>query len=331
MFTNEDLERAIDKDIFTRDNVSQFRSMLEQERQNTSVDDENFRLVSGFNDIFVVIACCLFLLSTDWIFSTINSSVANIVVCALTWGLTEYFVRKRKMSLPAIALLIFFIGYIFAFGKSLFPSGSELATPVAGVITLFAAVLHWFRFRVPITIAAATGALVVVVVGTLAYFYPHKLTLFAYFGFICGLLVFSLAMYWDRKDLERIRYHADVAFWLHLLAAPLMVHSVFYILGIFDGNMPLINLLSVVVLYMALTFVSIMIDRRAFMVSALAYVIYALSQLFQSIGQDVFSLAITGAFIGLALLLLSAFWRSVRKASLSVLPNSIRMHLPPAH
>jgi len=108
-----------------------------------------------------------------------------------------------------------------------------------------------------------------------------------------------------------------------------MVHSVFYILGIFDGNMPFINTLTVILLYFVLTTISLIIDRRAFMVSALAYVVYAMSQLFQSFGEDSLALAATGVTIGLGLLVLSAFWKTVRRNSLALLPNSIRIHVPP--
>ena len=329
MFTNEDLENAIDKGIFSPEKVQDFRAMLEISRQGPAVDEENFRLISGFNDIFVVIACCLFLFSAKWIISAFNDSLSYAVILGLTWVLTEYFVRKRKMALPAIVLLMFFTGSTFLFGMSLFDNDWEGASSVAAMLTLFATTAHWFRFRVPITVAAGTGALVVAIISTLAYFYPENLHLFAYLGIFCGLMVFFLAMHWDRRDLDRTSHQADVAFWLHLLAAPLIVHSVFYILGIFDGNMPFINTLTVILLYLVLTIVSLVIDRRAFMVSALAYVVYALSQLFQSFGEDSFALAATGVTIGLGLLVLSAFWKTVRRNSLAILPDSVRIHLPP--
>jgi hypothetical protein len=329
MFTNEDLENAIDKGIFPREKVEEFRGMLERSRQGPSVDEENFRLISGFNDIFVVIACCLFLFSANWIISAVDDGLSYAVILGLSWVLTEYFVRKRKMALPAIVLLIFFASSSFLFGISLFDNDWKGAPAIAGILTLIATTAHWFRFRVPITVAAGTGALVVAIISTLAYFFPENLHLFAYLGFFCGLMVFFLAMHWDRRDLDRTSHQADVAFWLHLLAAPLMVHSVFYILGIFDGNMPFINTLTVILLYFVLTTISLIIDRRAFMVSALAYVVYAMSQLFQSFGEDSLALAATGVTIGLGLLVLSAFWKTVRRNSLALLPNSIRIHVPP--
>ena len=53
---------------------------------------------------------------------------------------------------------------------------------------------------------------------------------------IAGLGVFTLAMWWDRSDRVRQTRRSDVAFWLHLLAAPMIAHPVFHLLGVTDGR-----------------------------------------------------------------------------------------------
>ncbi len=113
MYTNSDLNKAVKMGIFEEDSVDKFRQYIEQEKNTHSVDEENFRLVSGFNDIFVVIASLLLLISSGWIASAIGDSFSAVVVALLAWGLSEYFVRKRKMSFPAIILLIAFSSSVF--------------------------------------------------------------------------------------------------------------------------------------------------------------------------------------------------------------------------
>ena len=54
------------------------------------------------------------------------------------------------------------------------------------------------------------------------------------------------------------------------------------------------------------------IDRRALLVSALAYVLYAMQQLFRQFGAVELNVALTALVIGSALLLLSAFWHQAR-------------------
>ena len=55
------------------------------------------------------------------------------------------------------------------------------------------------------------------------------------------------------------------------------------------------------------------IDRRALLVSALAYVLYALTELFKQFGAVELNVALTALVIGSALLLLSAYWHQARR------------------
>jgi hypothetical protein len=125
---------------------------------------------------------------------------------------------------------------------------------------------------------------------------------------LLGLGVFLFAMRWDSSDPARVTRRSDVAFWLHLLAAPMIVHPVFALLGLTTGTASLGEALVVIVLYLVLASVALAIDRRALLVSALAYVLFALSQLFRQFGAVELNVALTALVIGSALLLLSAFW-----------------------
>ena len=62
------------------------------------------------------------------------------------------------------------------------------------------------------------------------------------------------------------------------------------------------------------------VDRRALLVSALAYVLYALTELFKQFGAVELNIALTALVIGSALLLLSAFWHQARAAVVTALP-----------
>ena len=70
----------------------------------------------------------------------------------------------------------------------------------------------------------------------------------------------------------RTTRHADVAFWLHILAALLIVHPLFNLLDSFETVM---GLSLVFAIYILLTIASLILDRRALMVAALGYALYA--------------------------------------------------------
>ena len=90
--------------------------MSPDNRATPAVDEEHFRLLTGFNDIFVSIAAVILLVAVGWIGNTLPphieasgpSPFAGLFVAGTAWGLAEFFTRKRRMALaqhPAAARL----------------------------------------------------------------------------------------------------------------------------------------------------------------------------------------------------------------------------------
>ena len=100
-------------------------------------------------------------------------------------------------------------------------------------------------------------------------------------------------------------------------------------MGVTSGD-PISTLTAGAVLgvYCVFAVVALAVDRRALLVSALAYVLIALGQLFRSYGAVELNVALTALVIGSALLMLSAYWSPIRGALISRLPGSIRDRLP---
>ena len=331
MYSDEDLDYAVKQGVFSPSSVQAFRELQFSIKESSHVDEENFRLIGGFNDIFIVIACSLFVFSTSWIisFTTASDVLPSIAVTILSWLLAEFFVRKRRMALPAIVLLFFFAGGAFQFSSALIDNlSSHIAILVGAIATAILTYLHWLRFRVPITIAVATACVFAILAALAIEIFPLLALQLHFIAFVCGLLCFSFAMYWDSSDTDRTTHRADIAFWLHLLSAPLIIHPIFSATGILQGNDSIINMLIVLALYFIMTVISITVDRRAFMVSSLAYVIYALSSVIEQYGGIGYSFASTGAFMGFMLLLLSAYWHKVRLLVVNKLPNKIQLLVP---
>jgi len=351
MYSEADLEAAVAAGALTPQEVQRFRAYLAGDRASPAVDEEHFRLLSGFNDIFVAIAAIILLIAVAWIGSSIGpridlngpSPLGAALVAATAWGLAEFFTRKRRMALPSILLLLTFIGGVFAAsGLSLVLAIGEqtlndneraggLILAAAAAIAAGAAWLHWRRFRVPITVAAGAAAVVGVAVGLLAYAMGDNdgiRDILLGFSLLLGIGVFLFAMWWDSSDPARQTRRSDVAFWLHLLAAPLIVHPIFSLLGLTDGSASIGEAVIVLLVYLVLGLTALAIDRRALLVSALAYVLWALTDLFERFGAVELSFALTALVIGSALLLLSAFWHNVRRAVVKPLPTSLQARLP---
>lgn len=271
---------------------------------------------------------------------SLQTCLAGLFVAGAAWPLSEFFTRKRRMALPSILLLLAFVGGAFAAvfggGFAIVLDGNDRAGAVmiaiAGLVASLAAFVHWRRFMVPITVAAgAAGVAVTIVALILSAIGPENSNETVVFSlvFVAGLVMFGFAMRWDISDRERITRRSDVAFWLHLLAAPMIAHPIFALLGVTDNDALGVGAaVGVVAVYVAFGLVALAIDRRALLVSALAYVLFALTFLFREFGAVELNFALTALVIGSALLSLSAFWQPIRRSVVNGLPASLQEKLP---
>ena len=334
MYTEEDLDAAVQAGVIDAPAAERFRAFIAGQRSGALADEEHFRLVSSFNDIFVVIASALLLVSIGFLVTAMAvPATGALAVAAVAWALAESFTRRRRMALPSIVLFLAFVGGLFAGVHGLLPDGGEpFSYGPAGLLAGVAAWFHWRRFGVPITVAGGAGVMVVALLSFLIWIFPAWREGLSGPVFVAGLLVFMLALRWDASDLARRTRRSDVAFWLHLLAAPLLVHPAFSGLG-GEPQYGLSNLLVVLILYGAIAVLSLALDRRALMVSALGYVLYSLASLLKPDGSDGASatgFTFAAALIGAALLLLSAYWHPARRHVLRYLPPGWLARVPPA-
>ena len=89
MYTEEDLASAVQAGVLTEENAAAFRAHVAQLQSVSAVDEEHFRLVTGFNDIFVVIACVLLLVSVGWIGAAVAIWLGALAAALAAWALAE--------------------------------------------------------------------------------------------------------------------------------------------------------------------------------------------------------------------------------------------------
>lgn len=301
------------------------------------IDDEPMRLITSFNDVFVFVASLLLLLGTAWLTVSLPRWLATLIGAAMFWGLSEIFVRRRRMALPALYYAFGFLATCATSGFSVLHSVNDLdefsavaEQPVSGIVLPMIAsyvvlaigtVLYWKRFRVPVTFAMGIGGAVTMtwIVFVLLLNEPFIGALRAA-NIALGLAIFGWALRWDARDPKRTTIRSDVAFWLHLLAACMVTHPIFWAL------MPAYPFAAIAV-FVLLTGISLIIDRRALMMSSLLYVISAIvNVLMTSTGTQ--SLAVVAVVVGGGLLLLSVFWQPARHAVLKLVPADLRERLP---
>ena len=361
MYSQQELDDAVASGVISAADADALRAYIETQRSTAIPDEEQFRLITGFNDIFVSIAAAILLFAVGWIGQSIGqatgvmitdgdkfgpSLLAPLAVAATSWGLALFFTAKRRMALPSILLLLSFVGGVLASTGFLLVQiigpdrlndhNQALAATIGGVsaaVAAAAAWLHWRRFHVPITVAAGAAAVAGIFVAMVfAIVQPdnNKSAQDVILGFVLllGIGMFLFAMWWDSSDRARITRRSDVAFWLHLLAAPMIAHPIFTLMGLNNGTVGTGEALVVVGLYVLFGLTALAVDRRALLVSALAYVLYALTELFKQFGAVELNVALTALVIGSALLLLSAYWHQARRLVVTRLPENLQSRLP---
>lgn len=359
MISDRALDVAVSREIVTADTVERLRALqaelapdnaLPGETAEAPDDEESLRFITGFADIFVTVGIVLFLGALIVIMNARAGSTpmyAGVAACA--WLLAEFFTFKRRMALPSIVLLLVFVVAVFmlsveiaasllhatAAGPAIWTTRVPtdlLSIGIGAVVAAGAAALHFAHFRVPITVAAGTAALCVLVVAAAVGTIPGlRDTGLDAVLLICGLAVFALAMRFDMSDPARRTRRTDIAFWLHLLAAPLIVHALMGgLLHGLDTQMTLATALGILWLFVLLGLVAVIVDRRALLVSGLVYAGIANAMVIRASGLTDRGLVVPTVVLvlGAFILLLSAGWQPLRRAILRRLPHALATRLP---
>ena len=335
---------------------------------------ENFRLISGFNDIFIALAAILLLVGIVIVGNPLNSMVQAFLIVLVSAGLAEYFTRNQKLALTSIVLVVAFaIAVVWGIDRvfttvfldtpiqppvntdTLYvasPAPLYLVTlPLTFLLSSLAVLGYWFRYRTPISIAIATGLVLILLLyvylvlfplgsgaakGVAGYDVPsvtigmgtlivanHLMGLL----FLLGLATLVLAMYFDWRDKSRESDMSDIAFWLHILAAPLIVHPIYSLLDILDDPSTIGALLATF-LYVILALLAVIVNRRAVLVAGAGYLIAAIGVYFDQLFSTTISIGISLILIGAILLVLAVWWVPFREAMLQWMPSSLRDLLP---
>ena len=345
MISGNTLRAAVERNLITHDQAAELRRMGQAALVNEPRDDEKLRFISGFADIFVTIGLGLFLGSLGWFgLSLLGVSGTALLIAAACWLLAEFFTRRQRQALPSIVLLVAFAASVFLAvfqGIAALPGDSALpfllhldaakepwALIAAAMVTVGAAWLHYGRFRVPITFAAGTAALVVAFLGLVYLLSPAFVEEFwRLLLLLCGLSVFALALRFDLSDPQRLTRRTDIAFWLHMLAAPLIVHSL--IGGLWAaGGAGQGSAWIILLVFAGLGLVALLVDRRAILVSGLSYAGFAFGTLVARSVDAESVVPLTLLALGSLILLLSAGWHALRRLALGALPLGLARRLP---
>lgn len=361
----DDLEAAVTAGVLPEAQADALRAFVAERHRTPArfgMEDERFRFMRGFNDFFFAIG--ILLLGAATIFFTGFDPFYCLAAAVFMWALSELLVRRMRLVLPGILLSVLFVFFTYQAIpiEQLIPastairmrnadpldllrpillgmSSTAFSIAIKSVIAAAIAGLYYWRFRLPFTVLLIAASLVLAILAATSYLANIRSGPIESAVFLgCGLAVFAAAMAFDVSDRDRVTRRSDCAFWLHLLAAPLIVHS---LVSFATPNIASLTdrtawMLALMILGIAI--VAILIDRRALLVAALIYagslIFYAMTgtsigQLRNSPEQSVMLFS-TLFILGASVIVLGIGWHRLRRALLGHIFVPLARFLPPA-
>lgn len=366
MLNNTDLANAVSEGIISSDQAKQLTAFSTRTRSNDDnpliqefeTRDEPFRLLRGFRDIFIAIGVLFLSIGASAIIyyfvnehaSSLNNLeqntsssffpalVGSLFLIFLGIALAEIITKRLRLPLASLFLSIIIAVWFGGFGvsvlgilgvfRSALGTNADSIAAVAFSLSAFIGISGFYlRYRLPfimLVIAATLAGFLAAVVHALAPdFFINNLRFLI--GSL-GLLVFFAAMHFDLRDRLRITRFSECGFWLHLLAAPMIIHAAL------ATNGP-VNPALILISFACLTLIALIIDRRAVLVSSLIYLSTAFYQIIETLNLDSgLSVFIPMGIIGLVVVLLGIGWSPLRRFVMSLLPfPALTDRLPPVY
>lgn len=310
-------------------------------------DSEQPRFIRGFHDILITIGVVVVLIGL-W---GLTGPLATLPVILV---LAEILVRRQRLALPSVVLTLALVHWVAMTSMWFVDDHGDTWHPLTFGLTYVAAfpiplALFYWRYRVPLALAGLVLSIAMLcVVAVLIAFQnvfgidvanPDHVLLFPLTLFVGAMAVFAIAMRYDVSDPQRLTTRSDIAFWLHLAAAPALLYSLMGLVFLanggatwWDGQASFNQAASAIVIVAVFMLVGLVIDRRAFVTSGLlslgGAIWTVLSKTNASLDSYVF---IALAVVGVTVLFIGIFWQRLRRMVIDLLPETItaRLHAAP--
>ena len=369
MANRADLEAAAVAGLITAEQIGPLDDFLNSRAspvRQTLPGEEDLRFIRNFHDVFLAIGIVLFAIGLAIAIATYVSGAVSeagqgatmagvgcLLAAAAMWGLGEIFARRRRLFLPAIAIVISFAAFaVFGVGLAYasavmggaeprandagaLPPQAQATLLVALAVGVIAPALFYLRFRLPFSLGFAGAMAAAFVIGAvLVQDFEHNTQFLPLVYLVLGVLLFIAGVLFDARDPARATRFSDNGFWLHFAAAPLILNGALGLLTqaliggpiAFAGSASaLVNsgaaaaplAIATLVVVGLLGLVSLLINRRALLVSALLTTGIAIGILMNAIGLGAGALAATTLIVlGGFVLVLGAGWHVMRRTLL---------------
>lgn len=352
------LEAAAAAGVINADQVGPLHDFLSSSAAGVASrpsGEEDLRFIRNFHDVFLATGIVLLAIGlaigvgvyvstagiTDPQVGTVTTAGLFAGCAAIMWGLGEVFARRRRLFLPAIAIVcsltiftviaaaLFYIGVLLGrdfnsndWNFEQMPPEMRTGILIASAFAFIAPFVFYLRFRLPFSLGltgAGVAFFAIVAVATTNFAFAMQQMASMYL--VLGVALFLAGVAFDARDPARTSRYSDNGFWLHFAAAPLILGGAFGLIGQVFGAEPSLpsssgalieaareggsnaNAQAVLTLAVVLLLgvVSLLINRRVLIVSTLITTGVAIGILMKAVGLG------AGALAASTLIVLGAF------------------------
>ena len=322
MIPKRQLQQAADKGIIQNNQVEPLFDFLQSKNVETTVNQEEpLRFIRSFGDVFIVFGIGILVFAINMLGLSQYEYIASIIGFIL---IAEWLVKVRKLALPGMAILI---GILFFVHRAINVDSEQSAILTFGLIAA-TSLAFYVRYKMPFSLLPLAGALISIAILTIGERVLSSPIIFS----ALGLVIFSVAMLFDSQDTRRETHLSDSAFWLHLLASPLIVHGAMLsmLLGDYDWLQAIDKEIIIIIFFIVFLLLALLLDRRAMLISTQMYMIYALTQLVQgqfSNSQNLIIYILMG--LGMFIIFFGTFWYRTRRLIFGFMSgNTLSRYLP---
>ncbi|MCW8929523.1 MAG: hypothetical protein OQL19_04715 [Gammaproteobacteria bacterium] len=305
------LTKAAEKGIIDNAQIKPLLDFFETEQAMSSPVDnsgEQLKFIRSFGDIFIALGVFLLAFTSNQLAETLVQQLMAIVGFFV---IAEWLVGHKRLVLPGMATLL---SILFFVDKVVNTSQGSQSIPISWesldiLLIIVTSLLFYIRYRMPFSLyPVAVGCIFLSIELSGINVVENP-----YVFIILGLVVFIIAMWYDSRDTQRISSLSDNGFWLHLLAAPLIVHGVMVTLFLTNQSGLESHSLYILLLFTLFFFIALFVDRRAILVSSFVYALYAVFKFaYQQFMQiDNLTLFIFMG-VGLFVIFFGTYWYKVR-------------------
>lgn len=324
MTTKSILKKAADQSIIEPAQVEPLYQFIQAQQltdQSNGLADEPLKFIRSFGDVFITLGIVLLVLAIN--LAELSGIYYLIPVVGFVL-MAEWLVRVRRLALPGIAILI---SILFFVNKAV-PFGEENTALFGFGLLSITSLLFYLRYKMPFSLLPLAAGLVAVSIVSIGINVLENPIVFVAFG----LVVFAVALKFDSLDTKRVSYLSDNAFWLHLIASPLIVHGVMVSLFFSDQAMPvgIGKEIFMMLFFTGFFLLALLVDRRAMLISTQLYVIYALTQLLENrinTPQDALIYILIG--LGFFVIYFGTYWYKTRRFVFGMFKDTKISHYVP--